>query len=68
MRVWGERVLTGSLRLSPSHPPPAGEGGRGIGLTAPAVRPVVKPSQLVPALGDDQGSLYDQSLPISVIF
>lgn len=53
----GERVVPGSLCLSPSHPPPAGKGDRGIGLMAPGVRPVVKPSQLAPALGDDQGSL-----------
>lgn len=64
----GEWVLPGSLHLSPLHPPPAGKGDRSISLMAPGVRPVVKPSQLAPALGDDQGSPYDQSLPISIIF
>lgn len=63
--VWGEQVLPRSLCLSPSHPPPAGKGERGIGLTAPGVRLVIKPSQLAPALEDDQGSLYDQLLLIS---
>lgn len=54
--------------VSPSHPPPAGTEDRGIGLTAPGVRPVVKPSQLALSLEDDQKSPCNHLLSISVMF